>query len=426
MPANKPVRRSQLISPWGVGQMINFPKDESLMVAGLDLWEIKFRELERSKSLDEFIVEEERLAKRLRVKNFRLPPDYRDNPLEKTNQFLKIPFVRFPKWHYCTNCGYMHKVPIYHHEKPRCLGIRFTDRSCAGTPTNRRRKLIPVRFISICPHGHLEDFPFEEWVHNGSKCSQDNPILRLRAGRSSGALSGIEISCSCGSKKSMAGAFNEHALTKIGVTCHAERPWLGEEHDRRNTGHCSQELRVVQKGASNVYFSNVKSSIYLPQWEPSVDGELIDILEKNWDFLNNGRVNNDFDRNRFSFVVTQKLKVDFDKIDFWIDKLLDGARKKVTGYDSMQTTDSEEFYRKMEYDAILKEPGSENQDFYVTKIEANEYKENTAVRNSFDAICLLHKLRETRAFTGFSRWLPEDGKALEEKKAFIKLADSIN
>lgn len=426
MPANKPIRRSQLISPWGVGQMINFPKDESLMVAGLDLWELKFRELERSKSLDEFIVEEERLAKRLRVKNFRLPPDFRDNPLEKTNQFLKIPFVRFPKWHYCTNCGYMHKVPIFHHEKPKCLGIRFADRSCSDTPANRRRKLIPVRFISICPDGHLEDFPFEEWVHNGSKCSQDNPILRLRAGRSSGALSGIEISCSCGEKKSMAGAFNEHALARIGVRCHAERPWLGEELDRNNTGHCSQELRVVQKGASNVYFSNVKSSIYLPQWEPSVDGELIDILEKNWDFLNNGRVNNDFDRNRFMFVVTQKLRVDFDKTEFWIDKLLDAARKKVTGYDSMQSTDSEEFYRKMEYDAILKEPGSENQDFFVTKVNAKEYKENTAVVNSFDAICLLHKLRETRAFTGFSRWLPEDGKPLEEKKAFIKLADSIN
>ncbi len=51
MQADKPIRRSQLISPWGVGQMINFPNDESLMVAGLDLWELKFRELERAKKL---------------------------------------------------------------------------------------------------------------------------------------------------------------------------------------------------------------------------------------------------------------------------------------------------------------------------------------------------------------------------------------
>lgn len=165
MPANKPIRRSQLISPWGVGQMINFPKDESLMVAGLDLWELKFRELNRSNTLDEFIVEEERLAKRLRVKNFRFPPDFRESPFEKVNQKLKIPFVRFPRWHYCTNCGYMYKVPIFHHEKPRCLGLPFPGKTCSTIPEKRRRKLIPVRFITICPQGHIEDFPFEEWVH---------------------------------------------------------------------------------------------------------------------------------------------------------------------------------------------------------------------------------------------------------------------
>ena len=71
--------------------------------------------------------------------------------------------------------------------------------------------------------------------------------MRLRAGRSSGALSGIEITCSCGAKKSMAGAFNENSLHRIGVDCHAERPWVGEEKEKENTQHCSQQLRVVQK-----------------------------------------------------------------------------------------------------------------------------------------------------------------------------------
>lgn len=424
MQANKPIRRSQLISPWGVGQMINFPRDESLMVAGLDLWEVKFRELERAKTLDEFIVEEERLAKRLRVKNFRFPPDFRDSPFDKVNQKLKIPFVRFPRWHYCTNCGYMHKVPIFHFEKPRCIGLPFTGKSCAKEKV--KRKLIPVRFIAICPQGHIEDFPFEEWVHNGSKCTDTNPVMRLRAGRSSGALSGIDITCSCGAKKSMAGAFNENSLQRIGVTCHAERPWVGEEYEKNNTRHCPEQLRVVQKGASNVYFSNVRSSIYLPQWQPSVDSELIEILEKNWGALNSGRVNGEFDRKRFYWVAVSKLKVEFDQIDFWVDKLIDAAKKKITGYDSMPVTDSEEFYRKMEYEAILKEPGSEKQDFFVSKVKVNEYKENEIISTGFDSICLLHKLRETRAFVGFSRWLPEDGKALEAKKDFIKLGASIN
>lgn len=81
MPAKKPIRRSQLISPWGVGQMINFPKDESLMVLGLDMWEEKFRTISE---LDEFKVTEERLAKRLGVKNFayRLISETQDKVLQ--------------------------------------------------------------------------------------------------------------------------------------------------------------------------------------------------------------------------------------------------------------------------------------------------------------------------------------------------------
>ena len=86
MPANKPIRRSQLISPWGLGQMINFPKDESLMVAGLDLWEEQFR---RITNIGEFTVTEERLAKRLGVKEFRLPPDFRDPGHGVINSSLK-------------------------------------------------------------------------------------------------------------------------------------------------------------------------------------------------------------------------------------------------------------------------------------------------------------------------------------------------
>jgi hypothetical protein len=57
--------------------------------------------------------------------------------------------------------------------------------------------------------------------------------------------------------------FNEKSLTKIGVTCSGGRPWLGQEADRGNAIHCGDDLRVVQKGASNVYFSQVRSSIYL-------------------------------------------------------------------------------------------------------------------------------------------------------------------
>ncbi|PKP35380.1 MAG: hypothetical protein CVU00_02560 [Bacteroidetes bacterium HGW-Bacteroidetes-17] len=423
MPAKKPIRRSQLISPWGVGQMINFPKDESLMVLGLDMWEDKYRTISE---LDEFKVTEERLARRLGVNEFRLPPDFRDPGQGVINPSLKIPFIRFPRWHYCTRCGHMEKVSIYDSHKPTCTGISFgSGRSCSEISEKKRQRLIPVRFITICPHGHIEDFPFMEWVHGGT-ANEGQHNLRLRAGRSSGALSGIEITCSCGANKTMAGAFNGQSLTKIGVNCSGGRPWLGQEAERNNTIHCGEDLIVVQKGASNVYFSQVRSSIYLPQWEKSVDRRLVEVLEKNWGFLSTGMENGNFQRMRFELVAERNFAE--EKKELYTDKLLEAATKRISDADSSNTDDSEERYRKMEYDAILAEAGGENQDFFVTKNYASTYDDletGGAINTGLTSIGLLHKLRETRAFVGFSRWLPDDGKSLEAKKEFIKLGRSI-
>src|SRR3990172_4165552 len=56
------------------------------------------------------------------------------------------------------------------------------------------------------------------------------------------------------------------------------------------------------------------------------------------------------------------------------------------GSASSSTDDSEEKYRKMEYDAILAEAGGENQDFFVTKNQANAYDDSEigrAISNGF-------------------------------------------
>jgi len=422
MPAKRPVRRSQLISPWGVAQMINFPKDESLMVVGLDMWEDKFRTIN---DLEEFKIKEERLAKRLGVKDFRLPPDFREPGQGVANPSLRIPFIRFPRWHYCTYCGHMEKLSIYETQKPICeFNSGTLIRNCALLPPRKRHRLIPVRFISICKKGHIEDFPFIEWIHGGIKPDGIHNLF-LKAGRSSGSLSGIELSCSCGTHKTMAGAFNEKSLSKVS-TCSGGRPWLGEEAERKNTTHCGENLIVVQKGASNVYFSQVRSSIYLPQWEKSVDRRLVEVLEKNWGFLTTGMENGNFQRMRFELVAERNFAE--DKKELYTDKLLEAATKRILGAEISTADDSEEKYRKMEYDAILAESGGENQDFFVTKNQANIYNGSEtggAISNGFSSIGLLHKLRETRAFVGFSRWLPDDGKTLTEKKNFIKLGQRI-
>ncbi len=409
----KPIRRNQLISPWGIGSICNFPGDETLMVAGLDAWEQVFQQALNS---DEFIVREERLARRLGVENFRLPPDYRKVGAGVLNYDLKIPFIRFPQWHYCPRCGAMEKLSIYKDTPQKCKGPAFREMSCHLLPDRKRSRLIPIRFISICPKGHIEDFPFIEWAHKGTVCK--DPQLRLRAGRSASSLSGVEIECiTCGKKRSMAGAFNENSLKDI-KSCSGQRPWLGEVEERANG--CDMPLTVVQRGASNIYFPQLRSSIYLPKWKTSTKRRIIEILDKNWDILTRTRTNGDLNEAVFE-AFADKYKVD-------VNELLNAAKERlktevITESDD-NATDSEELYRRTEYEAILNGEGGDNQDFSVTNVRSDEYE--NPVKKYFKSIVLVHKLRETRALVGFTRLLPDDGKTIREMRAELSISNNIN
>ena len=50
------VRSSQLLSPFGVGQIVNFPKEISLMVCGLNLWDKKIEQGRANRGFDSIRV----------------------------------------------------------------------------------------------------------------------------------------------------------------------------------------------------------------------------------------------------------------------------------------------------------------------------------------------------------------------------------
>lgn len=118
--ANKkyPLRRESLLSPWGVGSIVPFPGNESLMVAGLNFW---FKDVDMTKVMREFEIVDERLSSRLDGKRFVSPPDFRERYDESEFSEFKIRSVRFPRWHYCPVCGNMEKVgPV--EVRPQCKG----------------------------------------------------------------------------------------------------------------------------------------------------------------------------------------------------------------------------------------------------------------------------------------------------------------
>ncbi|PRZ15947.1 uncharacterized protein DUF1998 [Laceyella sediminis] len=400
------IRQSQLISPWGIGQIVNFPNDVSLMVCGLDAWE---RTYQYAEDLEEFKIREERLEKQLGVSHFRLPPDYRERKRDVQNSNLSIPFVNFPLWEYCPRCGWMTKRSLVGYEQSFCIGYEFS-KGLSCDQLKKRPRLIPVRFITLCRNGHIEDFPFEEWVHRGEKCKKGRSQLRLIAGKSS-SLAGIEISCICGLKNTMAGAFSEGSLDNL-KKCSGNRPWLGEVEDKAKG--CGESLTVVQRGASNVYFPIVKSAIFLPDYG-EVDTKTVEAFEDVWKRYRPTIEGSSKEALKILVqVFSEQYNVNEDTLLNLIFKRLDEVkdRKAVEKNGPSKNLDVE--IRMPEYQAILTETGADDQDLYVKKIDAKEF--DPEVSRYFKQVSLVHKLKETRVLLGFTRLEPPDNNNVVSRK----------
>jgi hypothetical protein len=288
--------------------------------------------------------------------------------------------------------------------------------SCSKKEAKKRPFLIPVRIITACDRGHIDDFPFLEWVHR-EKPAQPDCTLRFLAGRSSSLLTGIKIQCSCGEQKTLAGIFDRGRLQRaIKFACRGSQPWLGKTESQ--TPSCGGDLRVLQRGAINVHFPYVVSSIYLPLWAEKTERDIIESLERPeiWDALTSGLV--------------EGTRIDPVKTDFlaklWrLDpkSLLDAAQRKLDGA-KVRVALAEEEYRRQEYLALLAPRGGPNTDLFVEIIQDSNL--GAPLNRYFSKIGLIKKLRETRAIAGFSRLLPPDPEGTPDGIQPLKLDKRID
>ena len=83
--------------------MTDFRNDEAMMCAGLDAW------FNGQRPPQECVIREERLQQKLNKSYFVLPPEYSE---ADGGGKIKIPYVRFPLWHYCPRCFRMKKSTL--------------------------------------------------------------------------------------------------------------------------------------------------------------------------------------------------------------------------------------------------------------------------------------------------------------------------
>lgn len=275
--ASGPVRRAQLIAPFGVGAMTIVRDGTSLITAGLDHWFERENGDNENLDLDEFRIKEWRLQRQLGVDHFRLPPDYRQKRQYETvpNTRLTVPFLRFPQWHVCPSCKLLSERHLSERGRIECPECR---------EKGNKRVLVQVPFVTMCDEGHIQDFPWREWAHRSASPSCTKSMRLYATGGAS--LAAQVVRCSCGKAERNLSRITEaypdgktflsRELTKEGeYLCRGHTPWHGSEHGTS----CGQALRGSLRSASNVYYALIRSAIYIPRGNDYAPSELVSLLE---------------------------------------------------------------------------------------------------------------------------------------------------
>lgn len=377
--ARKSVRRSQAITPFGIGALVDFPPGQSLMAAGLDVWPDQ----------PECQIRDDRLARRLGVEYFRAPPP---PPQENGQPGAYLPFVRFPLWHFCPRCRTMKKTNWNDASPSRCDSplppLRTGAPACASLAERKRWRMVPLRFVIACENGHIDDFPWLQWAHSrpgdelaaASLCPQ--PLLRFNYTGKAG-LFGLLVKCErCDAKaRSLMGSAGPDSLK--GLACAGKRPWLGPHGDE--VCPATTLPRMLQRGATNLYFSKIASSILIPPFSDPIR-KIIDDAH-NWSVLTSGVAEG-------GTLDDMRLRIfaELKKLDF--ERLKEVAMQKLTGV-GLSDSQTEEEYRYSEYKALLEPSGDTQQEFITVKPKMADYGDQ--VQQYIDQIVLVKKLAETRA-----------------------------
>lgn len=370
------VRRSQLITTYGVGAIVAVD-DEAVMVAGLDDWRFDG---------EQDLLQEPRLY--VAGKRLRLPPGNDGSSFFEEKGH--IPVVRFPRWYYCSDqdCRRLDSWGrIFTGLEPKC--------------THCSAPLIPSRFIAVCEEGHIEDFPYSAWVHQGQKPDEKKTHqLSLRATAGAGSLARIVIRCTCGEERSMEGAFSREALRGL-RSCGGYRPWLRTD----SQDGCGKPLRTTQRGASNVWFSNVRSVLSIPPWSEGLQK----FVQANW-----GTFGLDLDQEELKFMAEKV--IDRSGAGYSVEELTAAveARNEEAGHGRGEAETRAEEYRAL----CQGRSGGADADFVAEVVEPP-----AGLQRFVDLVTVVSRLREVRALTGFSRLRPNrpegDGSAIAENADWL-------
>lgn len=392
------VRVSQAVLQYGVGAMVDFP-DQTLMTAAPEYWKENVVK-----------INDERLEKLLHVDYFGMPGG-KDELRYKEG----ISYARFPKWYFCPKCRKFQPIEKWVDDYRRKASSKVTEYDqhmvkYMKCPTCYQN-LVVARIVTVCEHGHIDDFPWIKWVHrknmNGVKEVCNNPDLRFKTGASaSEGLEGLIVTCeNCSAKATLKDSFDKDIFSKLDekgdntdFKCSGYHPWKNEYTN------CGKYPRAIQRGSSSVYFPVVASSLVIPPYSDKLNT----CIETSISFQEFRSTLTNIPQELRQIVIKGKISDWAHSIAIEIgipyESVFTILQRKWCNIEEEEYSTLSVKYRAEEYEALngtMSMSGNDTADFIREQTDISKYN-IPYVTN----ISLIHKVREVQALTGFSRLEP--------------------
>ncbi len=371
------IRRSQAITTWGPGSLIDLPRD-SAIVGGLDGWPAP-------QHLEEIV--DHRLAAKVATLTGLPAPRLYAPPPDSTSLSEPVRGVdvwRFPLW------AVVREPPGADPDNRR---RRLVPRKELDEKNSRFEGLpvIPTRFVQACTRGHIDDLDWRKFVHpvrDGEKAGPPCPKrLWLKEEGTGGDLADLTVQCDCGKHRPLyeAAEIEEKPLG----TCKGGRPWIGgwARED------CNQPARLLIRTAANAYFPQVLSALSLPVHE----GDLELAVKEVWDVLEAVQ-----DKGMLGFA-RQISKVKPAIEAFSDEEVLEAIEAFRSGADDDRPV------KQVELEALLAQPEGFDDDvpvdpdFHARRLPESHWRHG-AVSKGVASVVQLHRMREVLALVGFTRF----------------------
>lgn len=271
------LRPSQVIYTFGVGALVDLPHISAL-VMGLEDWPAGPEVSQEIREDRLLLVVQHKLGPNVRrMQSPPIPPESPGftGPFDP-NQQIGIPVATFPRWLLCPACQQLAPLsstlfelrPSPYHPDRTC----YVHKACSKSKTPPTA--VPARFLVACENGHLDDFPWVEYVHRGpTDCRAE--LLRLLEFGPSGEARDLLVRCeTCNSSRPLTDAFGKRGEISMPL-CRSRRPHLRDF----DPAGCDRQTKAILLGASNLWFPDTISALAIPVVATS---RLDSLVNDNW------------------------------------------------------------------------------------------------------------------------------------------------